>query len=308
MTDPLLPLLRRIRDGLASSDELDRARTLLGDDPRVDDELRAVALTDDDDLPGDAAGLLAVLGADDLGPLIAEAIAAEAGRTVPTGPVESDIDAATLDALPWTYGPSLAAAVRDEAGSVDVVTPVLEACNLHDGVAPAIVRRAVRHEAGLVDVVDEVLAACGLSDRELPVADAVRGEAGDIDIAADVIPWSQVDVAGAVRAAAGSIDVSAAVMARLVERPHVAPNPVPSLEPANDTRAFAFVGVLLAAAVALFVSLSGIELGPSNELKPLAFAHADEVVVEDLTSDTDVLMLQGEGQDGAFILWVDEET
>ncbi|MEO0605478.1 MAG: hypothetical protein AAF211_28870 [Myxococcota bacterium] len=267
----LLLLLRRIRDGHADLAEVERARALVREDARLDDELRAIALTDDDDPSGDAAGLLAVLGADDLGTLLADAIAHEAGPAEP-------IDEAALRDQGWTMGPQVAAAVLAEAGHVEIVRPVLAACGLATG---------------------------------LPIAAAVRSEAGSIDVTPqlrDAIPWPHVNVATAVRAEAGSIDVVARVM-EAIARPSVIAAPRSEIaRPANDTRAFAAVGLVLAAAVALFVSLAGIETTPDASLPTLAFAHADEVVVEDLTSDTDVLVLQGGGQDGALILWVDEET
>lgn len=266
----LLLLLRRIRDGHADPTEVERARALVRDDARIDDELRAIAFTDDDP-SGDAAGLLAVLGADDLGTLLADAIAHEAGSA-------GSIDEAALQGQGWTMGPHLAAAVRDEAGYIDIVRPALAACGLPTG---------------------------------LPIAAAVRSEAGAIDVTTqlrDAIPWPHVDVARAIRAEAGSVDVVAAVMDAIARSSVVVAPRSEIATPANDTRAFAVVGLVLAAAVALFVSLAGFETGPEASLPTLAFAHADEVVVEDLTSDTDVLMLQGGGQDGTLILWVDEET
>lgn len=293
MPDHLLTLLRRIRDGHAEPSEVETARALVRDDPRLDGELRAVGLADEDDLAGDAAGLLAVLGADDLGPLLAEAIANEAA--------EATIDETHLETQPWTYGPDLVAAVTAEAGTVNVIQPILSDCSLTEPWSSDAVALATRAEAGFVDVTDAVIRACGLSEPQLPLADAVRAEAGTVRIANTVAPLG-IDVVAAVRAAAGPIDISDAVMAKI--RPMSAELAVP----ANDTRGFAALGLLLAAAVALFVSLAGIDTVPVEPLPALAFAHADEVVVEDLQSDTDVYVLQGEGQDGAFILWVDEET
>ena len=40
----------------------------------------------------------------------------------------------------------------------------------------------------------------------------------------------------------------------------------------------------------------------------MLFAHAGEVVVEDLSYGDDVQVLQTEGDEGAVILWVDEEA
>ncbi len=263
----LLTILRRIRDGKAAPAEVARARALLRDDARLDDELRSVALSDPEDLAGDAAGLLAVLGGDDLGAILAGAVLAEAG---PAPPTITEID---LDEQGFSLGPAIARAVRDDAGHVEVA--------------------------------NEVLRACGLEDP-LPVAEAVRGEAGGVDIAEAVIPWAAVDVGETVRAESGPVDIVNAVMAEIAEGPvQAAPRSLP--RPANDTRGFVVVGLVLAAAVALLVSIAGIDTR-GDPLPALAFAHADEVVVEDLTSDTDVLMLQGGGQDGALILWVDEET
>ncbi|MEN0067599.1 MAG: hypothetical protein AAGA48_36040 [Myxococcota bacterium] len=301
----LLPLLRRIRDGHADADDVHKARALVANDARLDPELREIALTDAEDLAGDAAGLLAVLGADDLGPLLAEAIAFEGGRAPPAESIEAD----ELDAQTWTYGPQVAEAVAHEAGPVDVVEPVLEGCALAESWSSAQVAHAVRFEAGAIDVVAPVLAACGLQEPALPVAEAVRDEAGSMAIADAVVRWSDIDLGAAVRAAAGPVNVVAAVMQEVGNPlPNAVVQPAePSLVPANDTRAFAAVGLLLAAAVALFVSLAGIDTAPT-ELPPMVFAHADEVVVEDLTSDGNVFMLQGDGQDGAVILWIDEES
>jgi len=217
MTD-LIALLRRIRDGRADVAEVERARELARADARLPEDLRRIALVDDDDLEGDAAGLLAVLGADDLGGMLTGAIVAEAGRPPPMDDV---IDEAALDAQHWTLRPDLVAAVRREAGEIDVV-------------------------------------------------DAVMAELRPT-MPASVVP----------------------------------PRPERSA-PANDTRAYAALGLLLAAAGALLVSLVGLDTGV-EPLPELVYAHPDEVVVEDLTAEADVLMLQG-GPDGAVILWVDEET
>lgn len=242
MTD-LLSLLRRIRDGHATVDEVARARALIRDDVRLDDELRSIALTDDD-LSGDAAGLLAVLGADDLGSLLADAIVHEAGTIAAEA-----IDQTVLATLDWRLGPDLAAAVIREAGPVDVVDGVLDELGLTDAFARGRLGRALIAEAGPIDVADAVMA----------------------EIAATM------------------------------------PSAIHDLPPANDTRAFVAISGLLAAAAFVFVSLVGLQ--PADDALPaLAFANADEVVIEDLTSDADVLMLQGPGQDGALILWFDEET
>ena len=302
MTDTLLDLLRRIRDGLADPGEIARARELVRVDPRLDDELRTIALTDADDLAGDAAGLLAVLGVDDLGDLIARAIVGEGGAA------ETAVDAVALEVQDWTHGPDIVAAVTSEAGDIKVTNPILATLSLREPWNSHSVADAVRHQAGSVDVVTEVLRKCGLDGHIAPIAAAIRDEAGTVDLARDVVRWTELDVAAAIRRSAGRVEIVSEVMARLAFPVTLPAERAPPERPANDNRAFALAGLVLAAAVALFVSLAGIDVRGDGDLSGLAFAHADEVVVEDLSSETDVLMLQGSGQDGALILWVDEET
>ena len=153
---------------------------------------------------------------------------------------------------------------------------------------------AVRAEAGSVDVVDAVLgASLGLASAP-PVAEAVRAEAGSVDV---------------VDAVLGALALGARPQAVELERmpSSVGSAPTPP-RIANDRRAWATIGLAIAAA--MLATMIGVAMpwGGSLEDGQMTFAHAGEVVVEDLSYGDDVSVLQTEGDEGAVILWVDEEA
>jgi hypothetical protein len=131
------------------------------------------------------------------------------------------------------------------------------------------------------DVADDVMAALGL-DPALPIADAVAFEAGSVDLA------------GRVMAELGA--------ARPI--PVAVPAPLPVV--ANNSRAFRWAAVALAAAALFALVLGRGEIGGGDEAEHLVFAQAGDVVVEDLSYAEGVQVAQLEGADGAVILWVDD--
>ena len=238
MAGTLETLLERIRDGHATPDEIAHARDLVAGDARLPDELREVALTDTDDLPGDAVGLLAVLGADPLfGEALRDAVASDGVEVAGIEEADSawqaiadvlreelqavgegfEVADSVMMRLPpaWAYGPVTAEAVLGEAGEVDVAGEAMAAL----GAAPSLVAEAVAFEAGPVDVTAAVAAALGHA-APLPVAEAVRAEAGEVDVAGSVL--AQLDevalpLAEAVASEGGTVDVARAVLAQLDE-------------------------------------------------------------------------------------------
>jgi hypothetical protein len=79
----------------------------------------------------------------------------------------------------------IAAAVRAEAGRIDVAEAVLARAGLAERAVP--VAAAVRHGLGRIEIADDVLAQTGLADASAPVAAAVRAEAGMIDAVPAVV-------------------------------------------------------------------------------------------------------------------------
>ncbi|MFT4626780.1 MAG: hypothetical protein ACI8PZ_005458 [Myxococcota bacterium] len=419
MTGTLENLLVRIRDGAATDGDLARARSLASHDARLPEELRRDVLLTADEAPSDAAGLLSVLGADDLfgatlreavafdlsmefddelpdgmeidddwvwGPLLAEAVRAEAGAVEVADGVLARVErGSTSD---WVYGPVLSEAVRRESGQVDVsslvhagtggeISQVAEAVRAEAGDPPwasgtalvALVADAVRAEAGRVDVSAEVLVAVGgkttlavgdavrsaaggcdvshavlaaVGAVVLPVAQAVRSEAGRPELVAGVaaalghavLPVAEAvrDAAGqagwatsgegsvplseAVRAEAGSVDLWDAVAGSIgaVEVAPTMPSVIAPSEtlPAPANRASWTWGAALMAAVVLFVfgasQLVGAPTVGPAEAAPMQFASASEVIVDALEWSDSVQVMQTEGDEGALIIWVDEEA
>ncbi|MBA2322440.1 MAG: hypothetical protein H0V89_14945, partial [Deltaproteobacteria bacterium] len=82
-------LLRRIRDGHASEDEVAACRALVATDPRVPDEIRDDLLGED--LAGDAAGLLAILVDEPEGLGLAGALRQELAEEMAFDPAELDL-------------------------------------------------------------------------------------------------------------------------------------------------------------------------------------------------------------------------
>lgn len=177
-------LLRQLRDGATTEADVARALALLRDDGRVPEELLDGLFVDD--VAGDAAGMLAVLGADDLfGAALRDAVISEAHVVDGASSTAFDEIAAAL-AVPWAEGPLLADAIAAEGGDVDLAASVIAALGGRDlPVGPA-----VGHAAGLVEVVGSVLGALELGD-DLDgslVAAAVRAEAGSVSLWPSIEP------------------------------------------------------------------------------------------------------------------------
>lgn len=361
MAGTLENLLRRVRDGSASPAEVEQARALVAHDARLPEELRVDMLVDDPE--GDAAGLLAVLGADDLfadalrdaiaheisaepqvalaeleepdagwdavavalreglaleavgvevadrvmrrlpgqdfvyGSVTAEAVAREAGAVEVSQDVVARMSA--------TVALDVAEAVRVEAGSTDVVEAVC--AELQIAVEPLVA--AVQREAGSVDVAHAVCAELELAG--VPLAASVRSEAGSVEVAALVAAQlgepAAAPLVAAIAAEAGAVDVVDAVLGDLgIAGQRLPPSVVePPRVPRPANRAWWGRGALAAAAVALFAL--GTQLLPGSP-EPVQFASASEVVVEDLDYADNVQVFQAEGDEGAVILWVDEEA
>lgn len=297
MPETLKTLIQRIEDGTATAAELDQARAMLD------------AFAWSEVLPTEAEVSLAM------------ALAVEAAEIDVSGAVLADIGAAV---------DPIGDAVRDAAGTVDIVAGVMAQLD-EQGALP--VSEALVDEAGAFDAAAAVLAALDL-DAGVPVARAVLDEAGGVDVVAGVMAELEADLAPvgqAVHDAAGDIDIADAVMASLA-----APSAMPAAVgeapkvgvAANNTTRW-FAAMLAAAMVALVLGLGGYLGGgpaaPSTgvvniasgdgdtdalpEMAPeLMFASASEVQIEDLSFGDDVVVFQDEGDDGALILWVDEEV
>jgi hypothetical protein len=209
MSGTLETLLVRIRDGSGSESDVSEARGLARHDARLPHELRSGVLLDAEEAPSDAAGLLAVLGGDDLfGDTLAEAVAWDLS-------VETELTDAELVELEddWVWGPALAEAVRAEGGVVELTDAVMARVDrgISGWVYGPVLSEAVRREAGQVDVSRAVLSMLG--EGTSPVAEAVRTEAGWVpDVDATTLLTLIGDV---VRAEAGSVDVTGAVLAEL---------------------------------------------------------------------------------------------
>jgi hypothetical protein len=152
---------------------------------------------------------------------------------------EPAIDAAALlgvlgldDGL---LGGLLAEALADEAAAAPRVGDIT-AEMLQDQEAAGLppVAEAVRAEAGEVDIAVSVVVRMGLIPA--PVADAVRSEAGEVEVVGEVVDRMRaealVDVAGAVAALAGRVDLLDAIMARVM--PAADPDTVPLSAPIAD--------------------------------------------------------------------------
>lgn len=154
-------------------------------------------------------------------------------------PDPADVDAVRALLLRYEreFPLPLGAALRDEAGEVDVTDVVGAMLQPGDGFmlqpGDGIIgfADALRDEAGEVDLAGDVLAAImGTMPvaravrtelrNDVPVADAVRAEAGSVEVAGEVLDEAglrepYVPVAEAVRAEAGTVDVVDAVMSAL---------------------------------------------------------------------------------------------
>ncbi|MEQ1568479.1 MAG: hypothetical protein ABMA64_22775 [Myxococcota bacterium] len=355
MTSNLETLLFQLRDGPTDAAVLARARALAVDDERIPADLREFVLVDPAEAPSDAAGLLAVLGVDDLGAALSaeiyqssdsvlrhhgssdsvlqsveevtDAMLAEVdaewapiGASLREGLAElassvelADVVLRRLPLADFAWGPVLSEAVAREAGVVDVTAAVHASLRTEGGpgLEWAPVAAAVHAEAGGVELADLVCAALGLP-AHLPVSSAVHAEAGSVELADDVLTSVglalQLPLGAAVRAEAGAVDLADQVLAAIgAGRSAIAPNPVRLPPPANNLRWFAAGVLSIAAAVLATVTAAQLTGGPGAPAAML-FAHAGDVVIEDLSYGDNVQVLQIEGDDGAVILWVDEEV
>lgn len=205
-TTSLESLLFRIRDRVATDAEIERARAMIRADVRLPEELREVVDLSDDPV-GDAVGLLAVLGADSLfGEVLREGLAAEMEADA-----ELVVTAEMVDGE-WAWGPALADAVRAEAGELEIADAVVEAVG---GPARFPLAAAVRAEAGEVELASSVLAAVGLAERALDLAGAIASDAGSVEVADAVFASLGLPVrppvAEAVREEAGSVELWASL-------------------------------------------------------------------------------------------------
>lgn len=324
----LVDTLQRIRSGDVRPGDLEAARALVALEPRVPDEVRAGLFESAHELPADAAGVLALLGLDDLGAVLAAGIRAEA---------EAVFDVAEVSGEGWQaddgwqqVADTLVDGLREAAAHVDLADAVVRRLPVAAFAHGGLVGAAVSREAGEVEVADHVardLSLGGAVGAEL--AGAVAALGGQVDVAGAVMSELagaglgevEVPVADAVRSGAGPVDVVPAVLAALglwrAEAPVVNPassSPAassPVLAPAaNTSRSWGFAGFALAAAVLVSVVVGRLAV-PVEGSVPVpgpAFAHAGEVVIEDLQYGSDVQVIQTEGDDGAVILWIDEEA
>jgi hypothetical protein len=301
-------LLMAIREGTASEGAVAEARELLLGDVRVPADLKEEALTSPSEREVDAAVLLSVLGLDDdLSGILRGAIAHEAGEME-----------AVFASAPWEESERrpLAESVEASSGSVDVAENVLGRVDREgsDWVYGPTLSAAVKVEAGQSPVsVARVLADCGLPEG-LPVVDAIRDGAGNVDVSVDVVEalslQSAIPVAAAIRFECGQVDVRDAVMHELSQ---LQPSAVDlATVPAAANRSWgAWVSAAVAAAVLLAVApnMMGWNAGSSDvRVDPMRFAMAAEVIVEDLSYSDTVQVMQTEGDEGALIIWLDEEA
>jgi hypothetical protein len=294
-------LLVAIRDGTAGPEVLSRARELASADERIPAELRSEVLLDPEEAASDAAGLLAVLGADDLGDLILSAVMEEIALTAPQSQAEP-LDPADLEFEDaWTpIGAALREGLLEEARNFEIADVVMRRVPVVDFPWGPLLAEAVANEAGMADVAQQVLG--GLGRPELaPVAAAVRAEAGPVELAGSVMSAlghaEPLPVAEAVRAYAGRVDV--------VDRVMLLVAPQERLVAANHRWVYAS---LLVAAITLLVVVTGRLVTPVGGPEMLQFARASEVIVEDLNYANDVQLMVLEGDEGAVIIWFDEEA
>lgn len=170
-------------------------------------------------------------------------------------------------------------------------------------------RSALQAEAGSVELWSGIAGEIGIRDPEqvdgwdaAPLVAAIREGAGDIDIAAAVM--------GEVRRYASSVEMPLAEIPFVRGATQV--GPVPALPPVANRGTWAWGGLWLVAVVMLVLGLGRMRGTPSVQgIDPVpnwTFASADELVVEDLQYASNVQVLQLEGDDGAVIIWVDEEA
>ena len=221
--------------------------------------------------------ILATLGESGARTPLAAALVSEAGRV--------ELTQAIFEELGLTiHSTALKSAVADEAGEVSLAEPVLERLGHSDAARTSDLGMAIRAAAGDIgDVWSRIAAEIEPSAGTLPVREAVVQEAGEIDIVRPVMHTVQRDSLGIV----GELPA-----------------------PANQPR-WGFAALLAVAAAALLmigVRASVGELPLDIAPTPLQFAAAGEVVVHELEYSENVQVFQVEGDEGAMILWVDEEA
>ena len=228
----------------------------------------------------------------------------------------------------------LAKAIAAEAGQVELVGAVFETLGLE---SPRFdVGAAIVEEAGDVDLAAQVRASIagpaeatsntglgeatsntglGEATSNTGLGEAIRAAAGDVDdlwpAIATSIAASEVGVLAireAVAHEAGDADLVPRVM-EAIERDSL--GVMTELPPAANTGrwAFAAVATLAAAAMVMFgvrLTISELPLEPASP--SLQFASAGELVVHDLQYSDNVQVFQVEGDEGAMIIWVDEEA
>lgn len=298
MANTLEILLGQLRDRTADPAALERARALVQVDERIPPELRGEVLCDPAEAETDAVGLLALLGADDEPGLIAAAVREE------SGPFAADVDDN------WEpIGQALREGLVAEAAGFEIADVVVRRLPMAGFSWGPILAEAVAVEAGSADLADDVLATLDLQ-RLAPLASALAAEAGQIDVVGAVmaalageLPLTGAPVGDAVRAEAGTVDIVPAVMAV------VDPTPVKLPKASNNNRGWSF-GLVVMAAVALLTIAVGRLATPLGSVvdSGLMFANAGDVVVEDLSYADNVQVFQTEGDQGAVILWLDEEA
>ncbi len=139
------------------------------------------------------------------------------------------------------------------------------------------------------------------------VATAIGADPSD-----EVAGWDGLLLAEAVRAEAGEVDVASDVMRR-AHRTAVAPVPVETVVPEPANRGFTWGAAALAAVALIAVVVAQPWTSTSGAADAeLQFADAGEIVVDDLSYAEDALVqvIQATDDDGAeaLIIWVDEEA
>ena len=219
-----------------------------------------------------------------------------------------------VDVATWEDDLPVAASVMSSSGSVDVTESVLGRVDREgsDWVYGSALAAAVREEAGASPLATaDVMAACDL-EAGIPVAAALRHEMGRVDVSAAVYErlssGSAPPVGEAVRSEAGSVDVVDAVMREIGAGRRVLRD-LSSVPPAANRSWGAWATAAVAAAVLWVVAPGAMEwnVGVGAE-EPIRFAMAAEVIVEDLSYSDTVQVMQTEGDEGALIIWLDEEA
>jgi len=271
---------------------------------------------------------------------LAQALAHEAGQVELAGAVLKTLGLVVGRTIP------IANSLRDEAGAVEVADKVFDRIEENAFTMP--IGSAIASEAGQVELVEAVFETLGIEETQLAVGVAIAEEAGAIDLASavnDAITTEErfelsAGIGDAIRAAAGDVgDLWPAIVSEIagdevgatplrealaheageadlvhrvmdaIERDSLGVvTELPA--PANTARwGFAAVIAFAAAAMVMFsvrLTISELPLEPVSP--PLQFAAAGEMVVHDLEYSENVQVFQVEGDEGAMIIWVDEEA